>query len=472
MWLVLLGCRESDPGPPVAISDERVPDNVLARVIRLRGRRVPDTRLVCEGKDVVDEMFVVDLGPLGGADEVFLAGLLAETTYSCSVDGESSEEAHFTTDALPEDLPEASLVEDGAAGGPYLLMNHGTDLSDDRQTKFLIYDDRGRLRHYHFLPVGASDLDVSYLGGGEILYGGGYAASPTVVDLDRTVAQQAPGPFEAYGRYHHTVERLADGTFLAAETSRNSDPDDPANVWTGFAIERLSSDLQAREWVLNSQELVNDGTLGVGHADNLDPYHLNALQWMEDEGQVAASLYRISKVALIDVDRREMIERIGWNTEWILRDVQGQPLPDEEWFFGQHALELDPVPGGSVSRRRLLLHDNGVDRPDGTLRTRIVEYELDKATQTAVLTWEWSQPGWFEPIWGDVDRLADGRISITHAHCQKCTNLVEQRTEVILVDPGTDSVDWRLRFAGQRDASYRSEWLTDCSIFHRVSACD
>lgn len=464
MWHLLLGCGE--PGE-IGLGEDRVADTVLARQIHVRKRQTDGGALRCEGAGVADELFEVALPPAEPRGEsVRLDGLLADTTYRCEVVGldQSSEVLEFTTDPLPDDLPRASVVEDGAPGGDYLVLNHGTDDKADRQTKILVYDARGRLRFYHWVPFEAPDLDVQYLGGGHFLYGGGYRALPTVIDLSGQILRQAPGPFER-GNYNHTVEQLPDGTVLTTETSPNRDPNDATNTWMGFSIELLDPSLQGRVFTLNSQTFVDRGELPVATTSS-DPYHLNALQWLASEGQVIANLYRMSEVLWFDVSERTLVERFGARTSWRLVDDAGEDLPASEWFYGEHAIELD----GDL----MLMHDNGAGRPSPERYSRAVEYQLDFDTRTATITWDWTQPGWFENIWGDVDRLPDGRVSITHAHCEKCTDVAGQRTEVMVVsrDAADGEVDWRLRFEDPHDASYRSAWIDGCDLFHRVSVCD
>jgi hypothetical protein len=465
MWLFLLGCDGNGGRGQVGLAHDRIDGNVLARRIHVRRMEEDDGVLRCEGLGVDDEVHEVPLGPAVADQELLLAGLLAETTYRCEVPGQDSEVLEFTTEALPDDVPRADLVEDGEPGGGYVILNHGTDDKEDRQTKILIYDDRGRLRWYNFVPIAAPDLDVSYLGGGVILYGGGYRALPTLIDLEGRVLQQAPGPFEPGGQFNHTVEELPDGNYLTTETSPNFDPALPSHKWNGFAVELLDPTMSARPWVLRSQDLVDVGEMYIPvNPEDKDPYHLNALQWLPEDGQVAASLYRRAEIVWFDLAEKRVVDRVGWRSDWTVVDEAGDELPGEEWFYGQHAVELDGD--------RMLLHDNGAGRPSATRYSRAVDYRLDPVAKTATRVWSWTEPGWYEPIWGDVDRLEDGRVSITHAHCEKCSDVSGQRTEVILVDPDTDAVDWRLRFSSPSDAGYRSAWLDGCRIFHRTSACD
>jgi hypothetical protein len=367
MWHLLLGCGE--PGE-IGLGEDRVADTVLARQIHVRKRRTDGGALRCEGVGVADELFEVALPPAEPRGEsVRLDGLLADTTYRCEVVGmdQPSEVLEFTTDPLPDDLPRARVVEDGAPGGDYLVLNHGTDDKADRQTKILVYDGRGRLRFYHWVPFEAPDLDVQYLGGGHFLYGGGYRALPTVIDLSGEILRQAPGPFER-GNYNHTVEQLPDGTVLTTETSPNRDPNDATNTWMGFSIELLDPSLQGRVFTLNSQTFVDRGELPVATTSS-DPYHLNALQWLASEGQVVANLYRMSEVLWFDVSDRVLVDRFGVGTGWRLVDDDGTDLPSSEWFYGEHAIELD----GDL----MLMHDNGVGRPSPERYSRAVEYQLD-----------------------------------------------------------------------------------------------
>lgn len=67
--------------------------------------------------------------------------------------------------------------------------------------------------------------------------------------------------------------------------------------------------------------------------------------------------------------------------------------------------------GLGVHGDRLLLYDNGA-RPT----SRAVEYALDVEAGTIAETWSWTEDGWSELGWGDVDYLGDDRVVITRGH--------------------------------------------------------
>jgi hypothetical protein len=246
---------------------------------------------------------------------------------------------------------------------------------------------------------------------------------------------------------------------LTTETATVRDPENPPHVFRGFVIERLAHDLQSVVWRFESQDWIDDGSLPVP-ADRFDAYHLNALQPLPD-GRILASLYALRRVVILDPETGAMDEAIGYDTGWRLQDADGSPLPTAEWFWGQHAPEL--------AGDRLLVHDNGAARPvpTGTNFSRALELELDWDTRVATKVWEYRQEGWLENIWGDVDRLDGGLVSITKAHCEKCQPDRGERTEVIVVDPADDAVVWRLVYGAPKDASYRSQWIDGCAIFAR-----
>ena len=180
-----------------------------------------------------------------------------------------------------------------------------------------------------------------------------------------------------------------------------------------------------------------------------------------------------------------LVPEIGWMSPTVTR-VGGEqmqhliavdPKTDEiAWQLGDRG-NLELVGGGSMPHcqhgpdtdgQRLLLYDN-----DGWFagETRIVEYEIDAPSGTVQQTWEWTEPGWSEPIWGDVDYLGDDRILIARAHSCLSFSDATERSHLIEVDRTTDEVVWRAVLGDSDDGIYNIDRIGGCELFGNARFC-
>jgi hypothetical protein len=447
--LAWLAACSPDPAPGDWVAAE-VPNLVLAQ--RLTSADFSGAAsAVCTADGDPDERHVVGSAAVGTAG-LAVYGLLADTDYTCAIDdGERSATVPFHTGVLPDFLPSWEVTGDAGWGG-YTIFNHGTDIHGDRQSKILVVDREGRLRWYYEVPYQAPDLDVSYLGSGQILYGGGYAAPPTVVDLAGQVLLRAAEP----DVYHHHAERLPTGEFAVLTLDTNTD----GNItWNGMEIEILDPAMTHTVWSWATQRGVDEGWLPVSAGSN-DPYHMNAIQ-VTDEA-VYANFRNLSILVKLDRETGDLEWILGANGEFALLDATGAAEDPASWFYGAHAPEIDG--------NRILLHDNGFPRPGGNW-SRIAEFEIDEAARTARMSWDYTEEGWFEPIWGDADRLPDGHVLYTRAHCESCNPDAVGNTQIVEIDPAAGTVLWRLLMSDVHDAGYRSQRIDGCDIFANARYC-
>ncbi|MEQ1565834.1 MAG: aryl-sulfate sulfotransferase [Myxococcota bacterium] len=441
---------------PAELVIDEIPleDLVLAKQFLVHTAEEVPAALSCVQRDDPEEVF--ELTSPAGADHGFtLTGLLAETDYDCTFTAGNAVAARsFRTEALPSWLPQWSTAVTDRSEAGYTLLNHGLDTTEpDREAKLLIVDREGRLRWYLRCPENASDLDAQYLGDGRILYGGGYLMPPTVVGLLGAVVSQAGPSVTGAFRYNHHTERIATGEIATFSVVPNTDG---THEWDGFAIEVFDPTLSERTWVWNSQRGVDEGWLPY-LPDNEDPYHANSMQF--DGTDVYVNLRALGWVVKLDRRTGAREWTLGPYQDFDLIDAAGAPADPSEWFWRAHA----PEKRGD----EFLFHDNGVGRPAGRW-SRAVAMTVDEDARTAQVTWEYTEPGWYEPIWGDVDRLPDGHVLITRGHCDHCYG-ADQRTELVEVDPTDNAVVWRLTFADPLDGGYRAERIDGCVFPNRKS---
>ncbi|MCB9685974.1 MAG: aryl-sulfate sulfotransferase [Alphaproteobacteria bacterium] len=435
--------------PPLTWWTERVDGLVTA--VRIAGELGEPlaTTLRCRAWDDPRDEHLLHLEP-SVRPSATLYGLLADTTYDCEIEaGGELATLSFVTDPLPDDLPVFEVSGPGSPSGAWVLMN-ASPRRDGAGQDLLVVDVEGRIRWY--LPVvgGSPDVDATWTGDA-FVYGGGFGVAPTRLGLDGAVLAQA-----AEGHWNHHAEPLPGGGLLALRESEANAGGEP---WTGFAIVRLSPDLQDETLTWESQRGVDDGWLPPS-TGQVDPYHANALEPLDDGGALV-SLYQRGWIVRLKSDGSRMWT-LGRGGDFELLEADGTPADPSRWFHQTH----DPELAGD----RLLVYDNGKEAV-GVGRSRALELALDEAARTARIVWEWTEPDWFEPIWGDADRLPDGHVSITVAHCSSCQSGAGP-TRVLEVDPATDEIVWQLAATSDAIGGYRSQRVDPCDLFPDRISCE
>lgn len=454
--VALLGCTEQG-----SWVDSPLDGLVNAHVFELRHARPTEATVTCALVGDSSEVHRVR-GEAG--EPMVLYGLLADARYTCALATSFGGTTRaIQTGALPEAFPSYTLVQGSTSG--FTLLNHNVDTVAERLPKLLVLDELGRIRWYHCDPRvdgcvtswparKGYDVDTQYLGGGRILMGGGDGVLPTILGLDGTIEAQA-GPASGGREHHHHTEQLADGTVVAlAERIHEED----GLRWKGFSIDLLDPTLDEQLWSWDSAQGIEEGWL-EDQPDDDDPYHANALTVLDDV--VLVSLFRTSQLAAISRRTGQLTWWLGAGGDYQLLTAHGLPAEDSDWFYAQHAPK--------VSGDRLLLHDNGLGRPGGIEETRVLELQVDHVAKTVRERWRFTEPGWFEPAWGDVDWLPEGNVLITRGHCDRCDAASPgAHTEILEVDPERDEVTWRLRATSPADTAYRASRIGRCEIFSLV----
>jgi len=391
---------------------------------------------------------------------VRLRGLLADSVYTCTWETVlESTRAQVRTQPLESHIPELVLTGDPASiVGTYTLFNHLEKGADPNQLKLLIVDPQGRVRWSYLVPYrAAADLDATFIGSGEILYGGGYGGKPQVVNLDGDVVFRGEKPLTG-DRYHHHVEPVGEADVLALVTAQNTLDDD---LFIGFGVEMFDRVTRELHWSWSSQVAVDQGwPRGTGN----DPFHANwvGVEEREDGARTWVNMRNSGQLCRFFQETGELEWCLGAGGDFRLLDQAGNELTDQQWFYHQHAPEFDGT--------RVLIHDNGTNRPEENF-SRIVELEIDEEARTATKVWEWTEPGWLEPIWGDVDTIGD-HVLITRGHCVDCARAnPESNSSLVEVSRATEEVVWRLDVVNPVGGLYRSQRLGGCDVFYNAKWC-
>ena len=418
--------------------------------------------LHCVSPEEPDEDFHYESDEASTLHRFTVDGLLAETAYTCTANaGDLEALLELVTSPLPEHLPQ--LVPSGTPGEAlahgYLVFNTWRfDVAHGQQ--IVVTDPEGRIRWSTAAEDSSQvDVDVTFLGEEGFLAAGGITLPPTRFALDGTIAWQS-GPTEPLG-WHHDV-RPAGPDELVALTHRDNEHDGVTFLGFGLEVRRAWSDEIL--WTWDSQQAVDAGTLPPAADEGADAYHANAVSWVPDDPDGPAfwvNLKFADQIVRVDRSTGEITWRLGVGGDFALDDPHGVG-----WFYGQHDPELTGLD-------RLVVFDNGVGRP-GPEHSRVVGYELDLAARVVRPRWTWTEPDWYEPLFGDADTLADGHVLVDKGRCKSCSSPLggdDRVWSLIELDPETRQVVYRLDAATPDVSSYRADLVDGCELFANARYC-
>ena len=405
--------------------------------------------------------------------DLALRGLAAGTSYACDLVTTCPASAapypfSIVTDPFGDEVPTVEVrrpTELETTGPPFVVLGHDRHCPGD-SARMMVLDIDGTVRWvYEDVP----DIDVAYetqyLGEGIFTWGGGYydGAPPEVVTVDQMVAWTAESPMAQSRVFHHDGRQLPDGRFLLLMIERNTNGD---IEWDGFSVAVVDPELQEDVFVYNSQSAVDAGDLAPGPGD---PWHANWVDYQTDPNvgdRLYVSLCHLGWILAIDAATHEVVWTFGPGGDFVVSDGEGgTPPPERMWPQCQHGLEFVPAADGNGGR--LLVYDNG---NFGRGRSRAVEYLLNEQAGTATLLWDWTEPRWVEPAWGDIDYLPDDHVLITMGHA--CWSpLPNDVSSIVELHPASRQVAWRMDFTSPDDSIYRSERVDACDVFPVAGLC-
>ena len=418
-----------------------------------------------------------------------VVGMRAESDYTITVTaGEEEQVLEWTTGALPDDLPPLRLDLATEASAPGFTVFNAMSFVAPPEGELpdagfvLAVDDSGAVVWFHRLVPQV--LDVSRTERGTFLLTAGESViqevnllGETVKEWGSRVATEAPGQ-DLQGRplasdatvpvdidsAHHEVHELPNGNTitlstelieLTEEQAAELCPDNPKTSIVSDTVAELSPDGElVQEWKLSDvfdpmerpgTEMCIDGPLlappnwfyGV-EGGTRDWTHANAVEVDEENNALLVSLRHLDSIVALryrdddDGAAGELLWELG--PEGTLELEEGGTYPSH-----QHAMELQE--DGS-----LLMYDNGNLRQPPV--SRAVQYEIDVEAGTARQVWEHADTyadgrPVFTPFLGDVDRLPNGNVLITHGGGSLASGVMIGR--IVEVDPATDELVFDLQ---------------------------
>lgn len=240
-------------------------------------------------------------------------------------------------------------------------------------------------------------------------------------------ARAGTGSFEIH---HEVIHREGSEVLLLVhDTATVTD-----TVWTGEAIWSWDweSDVLTKLW--SSFDHWSPVDHRGPRTAPWDWIHSNALS-IGPRGNVLLSSFWTHEVASISADFSSI--------EWMLGGpVSTFLVADGAMDAGQHT----PV---EVAPNRVLLFDNGLDRPGGEQFSRAIELELDPVDGTAEVVWEFRpDPDVFAPIVGSVQRLDNGNTVAAFGTSPDFNGLPATGPIVVYEVDSAGDVVWRMEIGG------------------------
>lgn len=429
--------------------------------------------VACRLGDDPGEIHLVEGTTPATAHQLRMPGLLAASTYRCSVaavdpplpDGPIVFEFRTGLESEPL-LPDIHLISsDPRASHDYIVTNHQNSGTWNGQRR-LVIDPDARVR-WHSTSLGGADGGGSAIGyfPGDATFtvGGGWPPSntgrPLQIDLYGAEVRFDTRPLIPFGNrlgYHHEARRLADGRFLALSERRIEEPDGSRHDGFGFHI--VNPETEEVDFTWTSQAAYDAGLLDPGDRDD-DPFHPNWADVADDA--ILVSLCNTRMIVAIDIPSGDLRWRFGAGVgDWTLVDADGQPLPDSEFPQCQH--------GSMLVGDELIVYDNGHLRD----YSRVVDFALDEETMVATKLWEWTEPDWHESSLGGVAPTSGGGVLVSMSHIEDNTFTPGDHTTFVELDPASGDKLWEAQYGWIGDMAFRAQAVGSCDIFANAAYCD
>lgn len=510
----------SDPvtvtGDGVTVTVEPGPSSVLTAVVRIETDGPSRPRLIATADGHRIEVPVPDRARRHRT--LALVGLRSETTYGLRLRGDPAlagldGELAFRTGSLPGDLPVVETEVDGEPRPGATLFNATpSDLSVEHPGNLLAVDEEGQVVWYHQDSQLISD--ARQLPNGNLLYNLGNIGAREIDALGRVVrdwtteSRVRAGQIDRFGReafaddaivlatprlHHEVAFPLPNGNFLALSQDGRTfrgfdDPECPPEPFDDPTVRPQRGDvvieytpegeiihevslfdaIDPREQPGSQQCNLKADAIATGDDVFVDWSHANSATLFEAENTVLVSARNLSSVMALRWEADD--DGPSGEVLWQLGPGLDFELTEGEWFYRQHAPEVQP--DGTI-----LLYDNGSRRPvtaDDKSEapppySRAVLYELDRSgppsTWTARQVWEHRIGTPAGPVYadflGDADSIGDGHVLITHGAV--IDEAVDRNTALIVeVDRATDGILLSIRVPSDGDLgwqTYRAEHL-------------
>ena len=386
----------------LTISDN--PDMTIAPFADIVGADDSATRITVyeDGVEVLNRE-VSDIDPSDPESlRTFLWGLRADTDYTIIADADLpgglgvSPEVAFSTGSLPVGVPTLTVSNhDETRAHEGLVM---FSVRADGYQIYLGVNPAGEIVWYHETGGTGNKLngDLKVMADGRLMLfrpGGVQVIEPwgeVVFGSDYT--------------FHHDVTPLPNGNYLLL--GRVNEDIDVAQLGGVVTVkvdtltEVTPEGTEVTNWVasdhLDTQYYPSALSMG---GDPVDWTHDNAAYYDADNSRVLLSARHLHWVVAIDWPSGDVQWRMGPGGDFAFSGAA------EDWFYAQHA----PEPDGDG---RMVVYDNGNERPGGQNYSRGVVIDYDETAMTAEVSWDHVITPQTSFL-GDADRMSNGNVLMT-----------------------------------------------------------
>jgi hypothetical protein len=403
-----------------------------------------DVRVTCEAptKDPWPERIIVRDDAETTKHSLFVDGLLASTTYTCTVEAGGYDRGTFdlTTDALPKgiDFMGATVeFDDATAFEPGWTLFNPTQFPPGGRPGMeanLVVDPMGKIRWYVDMAGQDGDAVFEYdIPHGQFYGGGGFfdAQPVRIWDVDGTEVLS----WDDVG-VDHDLKWIGEDFYILTQgyDGRNGNH---------CLAQRDPKKTLVWEWCTDDDSAVNDNV-----ANSMYVRTTKEGTYLYATMQITGIVYKL------DRDTKEVL--------WVYKDG-GDFEGDVEYNAWMHDLHVIDCDGYTEC---LLMYVNGSEE-DPT--TSIRQVGIDEDTMTATLVREWTEDDWWEQKIGGIDPFAEDRWLIAQGHFVQ-EPLNDRPTQLVEVAPD-DSVVWRLSVATDDIQVYRARRVGACDLFHHAGYC-
>lgn len=294
----------------------------------------------------------------------------------------------FTTGPLPDGLISDVFTATGTPTMPLTIAQIST--ATNGWFGVVAFDATGTPVWYHRTTTGAmgftrlSNGNIAIIDRGIVVIG---PRGDTVASLPQT-------PGVAYGTIHHGVSPGTNGSilFIATDTKVIND-----TSVVGDAVWEWTPGMQPiKRWTaFDMMDWKTERTYASAPGDWL---HANSV-YLGPRGNAIVSFRNLDQAISIAPDWKSLEWRLG-GPGTTLEVAAGAG------FQGQHGVR-------EISPGRVLMFDNGFNRPDGFGWSRAMEFSIDLATHKATKVWEYRpNPDDFAQRLGSVQRYSNGNTLV------------------------------------------------------------
>lgn len=219
---------------------------------------------------------------------------------------------------------------------------------------------------------------------------------------------------------HHAIEYMENGNLLIAGSNPDTleTTDDYIYEINPFTNEIINT-LDLKDLFL---DVSYESYSSVGNLSEIDWFHLNSIEYVENENAIIVSSNFKHTIAKIDWDTKEIIWLIAQDTNWSedLDKYLLTPINDFKYSYNQHAVILLDDLDNDDNTSDILVFDNGSSRDhyeDITeLYSRAVIYRIYEDTNIVEQIFEYGEERGAEAystILGDANMLSNDNILIT-----------------------------------------------------------